>query len=545
MPSKIVGLWSGHDASFCVLNDGMIELHTELERHLREKEPAGDAAQMFLEHHGDFSDVTHVATSADKVVVTGLPGWKAFEDRGYVIHEVGHHEAHAAHAFYSSNYDEATILTIDGGGYERVGENTLVTISIGIWSGKGTDIELLELIPIESMNIGGIWSRVTRHVFGYESGWPQGCQAGTTMALAALAKDPDKYVSLFYDYMTRYPTRAAARAPGHVKGMSAKDPRNPKHPVLDRYRVIANSSDDERYNLAGGLQVATEKVLYELLQKAAALNPGVKNVCISGGVALNSLSMGKITQWKSPWMFTSAYVPPVPYDGGLAIGSAQYVQHMVLKQPRIVWNDNVSPYMGKSYDKSTILASFKDDDRIRVDDSDDDRVVKLLLEGKIVSVFNGRAESGRRALGNRSILADPRNPKMKDIVNEKVKHRQWFRPFAPSVCRDVVGKLFTTEQDSPYMSFVLKFKEDAAKALPAVVHFDGSARLQTVTRNDNAWYYDFIKLWGRSSGYDIVLNTSFNDREPICETPEDAFKCFMGTDIDAMYFPSEKLILTK
>ena len=134
---------------------------------------------------------------------------------------------------------------------------------------------------------------------------------------------------------------------------------------------------------------------------------------------------------------------------------------------------------------------------------------------------------------------------MKDLINEKVKHRQWFRPFAPSILKEEVKNWFVVDKDSPYMSFVLKFQDDAKDKVPAVVHFDGTARLQTVTQNDNGWYYNFIKKWHAKSGVPIVLNTSFNDREPICETAEHALNCFLRTNIDYLYFYDEQLLVKK
>ena len=169
----------------------------------------------------------------------------------------------------------------------------------------------------------------------------------------------------------------------------------------------------------------------------------------------------------------------------------------------------------------------------------------LTQDDNVISVFGGGSESGRRALGNRSILADPRSPKMKDIINEKVKHRQWFRPFAPSITREDVKDWFEKDVDSPYMTAVIKFKEEMRDKVPAVVHFDGTARLQTVTENDNEWYYNFIKKFESISGVPILLNTSFNDREPIVETPEHAIDCFMRTNIDYLYFREYGILVSK
>jgi len=175
----------------------------------------------------------------------------------------------------------------------------------------------------------------------------------------------------------------------------------------------------------------------------------------------------------------------------------------------------------------------------------DDDVIKLILEQNIISVYGGGAESGRRALGNRSIIADPRYLEMKDMINEKVKHRQWFRPFAPSILREEVKNWFDKDIDSPYMQYVIGFKDVVRDKIKAVVHDNGTGRLQTVTEKDNEWYYNFLKKWHTASGVPILLNTSFNDREPIVETPEDAIKCFLGTNIDALYFRDINILIYK
>ena len=275
----------------------------------------------------------------------------------------------------------------------------------------------------------------------------------------------------------------------------------------------------------------------EILQK----NPS-KNLCLSGGVALNSVAVGKFRKWFPD--LEGIYVTPTPHDGGLPIGAAQYVWHQILDNPRIKWEDNYTHYLGYVYEnvEETLKNYF---DKVEWRNASDDQVVDLLSEENIIAVFGGGSESGRRALGNRSILADPRSPNMKDLINEKVKHRQWFRPFAPSILREEVSKWFEEDIPSPYMSFVLKFKEEARDKVPAVVHFDGSARLQTVAEKDNKWYYNFIKKWHKKSGVPIVLNTSFNDREPICETAQHAVNCFLKTDIDYLYFYDENLLVSK
>ena len=175
----------------------------------------------------------------------------------------------------------------------------------------------------------------------------------------------------------------------------------------------------------------------------------------------------------------------------------------------------------------------------------DDYVLNKLIRKNIISVYGGGSESGRRALGNRSILADPRSSEMKNILNKKVKHRQWFRPFAPSILRDEVKNWFKRDASSPYMTHVLEWKDDALEKVPSVVHINKTARLQTVTRKDNEWFYQFLKKWHKKSGVPILLNTSFNDREPIVESPENAVACFLKTKIDFLYFFDFGILVSK
>jgi carbamoyltransferase len=268
-------------------------------------------------------------------------------------------------------------------------------------------------------------------------------------------------------------------------------------------------------------------------------------LCFAGGVSLNSVAMGKILDRFSNRV-DKIYVTPTPHDGGLTLGAAQYVWHHVLDNPRIKWEDNYTPYLGFTYNRDQITAALdKNTDKVKHHECSIDKVVDLLDEQNIVAVFGGGSESGRRALGNRSILADPRSPDMKDKINFKVKHRQWFRPFAPSILREHVPEWFTKDIDSPYMSFVVDFRDEVKEKVPAVVHLNGSARLQTVTKSDNEKYYDLLSRWNEKSGVPILLNTSFNDREPICETPEHAINCYLKTEIDYLYFYDEEILVSR
>ncbi len=543
---KIVGLWSGHDTSFCVLENGVPVIHAELERYNREKSPAGNAIDFAISRAREHVETaTHFTSVYPKIKVTQYA--ESFElaknlaqKNGGDFHFMSHHKAHAAHSFFSSNIENAIIVTLDGGGVEDGnGQETAATV----WLGDGIDLKHVKTFNPKEFNIGGVWTRVTRYVFKLQNGWPLGSQEGTVMAMAAMG-DSTKYHDDFYLMLTRDLLQAGFKPHGQPKGAYVPG-KDPTHPYLDKWAQIADASDQDKFDLAASFQSATERYIREFLGSVLDAFPTCRNLCLSGGVTLNSVCMGKIMKWFSG-RIDEIYIPPVPYDGGLCLGSAQYHWHSVLRNPRIKWEDNFLAYLGEEWRKSDVDAVLSDlPIETSVKKTTDKDVVELLTQGKIISIFHGRSESGRRALGNRSIIADPRFNDMKDKVNLKVKHRQWFRPFAPSILVEDIGDWFVNPQSSPYMQFVLDFKDEAKDKVPAVVHFDGTARLQTVSKKDNPWYHKFITLFKKKTGIPIILNTSFNDREPICETPKHAIDCFMSTNIDYLYFPEYKIIISK
>jgi carbamoyltransferase len=524
----IVGYQSGrHDVSYCILKNGIPVIHEELERLLRVKEPAGDGLKMYFERNGIEQHVDHftfanlneqgeVRNTSNESLNQMNKVLDASKGNHWIL---GHHKSHAANAFFSSNFDSALIFTIDGGGIEEDGFASALTI----WQGRDTKIELMERIPITTLNLGSPWRLYTEKIFGLSSGYPKGNQVGTVMALACVG-DPDKYYEDFYN--------------GFVVGGGGHNEISLAN--CNKYKSIAAESEQCKYDIAAAIQKATEDIVKDIMnQFIEKYNPD--NICLSGGVSLNCLMTGKMISWFPEQKF---FIDPVPYDAGLCLGSARYLWHHILNNPRIEWKDSATSYLGVSYSLEDIHEAIKytDSSYEVVTDSD---VIDLIIEQKIISVFGGGSESGRRALGNRSILADPRFKSMKDLINEKVKHRQWFRPFAPSIIREEVSNWFEQDIDSPYMSFAIKFKKGVRDKAQAVVHFDGTGRLQTVTENDNKWYYNFIKMFGEKTNVPILLNTSFNDREPIVETPIDAIKCFKGTDIDYLYFYDYGILIKK
>jgi len=539
---KIVGAWSGHDCSFCILENGYPVIHAEYERYIREKEPPGDSLKFLYNIYKDYSDIKYFSTCYPRSKIEAYP--ESLKQIKQIVSSnkgsdfyIGHHQAHAANVFFSSSFNDALIITIDGGGIE---DDYNSATACTIWKGHGNKIECLKTYSLRHINIGSLWTRSTRYIFQLQSGWPRGHQAGSVMAQAALG-DPVKYFNDFYRMLTKDIISAGKKPRNQPKG--ANTGNDPIHPYLDKWVKLAKN-EQTKYDIAAGLQNATEVLIGKIIKKGLSLYSGSKNICLSGGVALNSVAMGKILN--NFEQFDKINISPTSHDGGLTIGSSQYVWHHILNNPRIKWEDNASPYLGIQYTNNDILNDIdKVKDKINVVNSNDKEIINLLDQQNIIAVFGGGSESGRRALGNRSILADPRSLKMKDLVNSKVKHRQWYRPFAPSILKEEVQNWFKKDIDSPYMSFVVKFKDNAKDKVPAVIHFDGTARLQTVTQNDNLWYYNFLKQWQNKTGVPILLNTSFNDREPICEIAEHALNCFLNTNIDYLYFYDEKLLISK
>lgn len=512
---KIVGFQSGHDIAYCILENGIPILHEEQERISRKKMEVGDGLKFFFSRSKD-KDIKYF-TFGNRNGRTGkwqrqcgdlesdLRMRQIVKKNQGKFYEFSHHLSHSANAFYTSPFNKALIIVMDGGGFED--DNSVTAFSIR--EGIDNNIHTIKVFPISEIDLGGLWNSATKNIFNLSVGQPKGGQEGTVMAMGTLGEP--KYLNFFRKYRQ------------------------------SRLHSIAGISEREKFNVAASLQKYTEETFLSYASKYIK-ESGHENLCFSGGVSLNSVMLGKIKRWFPE--IKNVFCDPVPYDGGLALGSARYLWHHVLGNPRIKNNmKNMSPYLGKVYSKSGVRKACKLFPGIKVKKAGDEEVLNKISSQKIVAVFGGGSESGRRALGNRSILADPRNPGMKAKINEKVKHREWFRPFAPAILEEKVGEWFEENYDSPYMSFVVKFKDSKKKKVPAVVHYDGTGRLQTVNKKLSPWFYEFICKWKEISGVPILLNTSFNDSEPIVETPEDAIRCFLGTEIDYLYFFDSGLLL--
>ena len=395
--------------------------------------------------------------------------WDYYQTENYYY--IDHHQSHAAYAFLNSGFEESDILAIDGRGWKF---NC-------IFIDKEGNIKDLS----HKLSIGGLWNRLAQDLgFGYLG-------AGKVMGLAGYGKYCHQVDAIVQAYLL-----------------------NPNHKLPEYARKVLDNVSKE--DVAYTLQHAT----VELIKKHVYPLKTSDNLCVAGGVAYNGYMNEELTKH---WI--NVHVPPAAGDEGQALGTymhAEYVLNSNIHKPTV--------YAGKEH---TIDESIFEGLEYTVKHMDEvyPEVAKAIAKGSIVGWYQGKSESGNRALGNRSILADPRNPDIKDIINSKIKLREDFRPFAPSVLEEHYTEYFDTNQSSPYMSRIMSVTSDA---IPGVTHVDGTARIQTVTEEFNSKYYKLIKEFGKLTGVPMLLNTSFNCQEPIVETPEDAVATFKKCGLDML-----------
>ena len=432
-----------------------------------------------------------------------------------------HHMSHAAHTFFTSPFDEAAILTVDG-----VGEWS--TSSFG--SAENTSIKLTNDIRWPH-SIGMFYS-----AFTYFLGFKVNEGEYKLMGLSAYGKP--KYYDLILNEILDVKNDGSL----HL---------NLKYFAFTYDKVMTNQKFAElfgiprreenvkaeqiHYDIAASAQKVLEDIMLKMVNHVHK-KTGMKNLCLGGGVALNGVANYRILK-EGP--FESVHIPPSPGDGGSAVGCAQYLYYIHKKQRRIIVQDHAkriqeNVYVGPSFSNDEIK-SFLEENNIDYEYLTREQLLqttaKLISEQNVVGWYQGKIEWGPRALGNRSILADPRDSKMKDILNEKIKHRELFRPFAPSILEEYASEYFDLTIPSPYMLFVAKVKKP--DKIPAVTHVDGTGRLQTVSREANPLYYDLINDFYKITGVPVVVNTSMNVRgEPIVNTPEQAYAMIIKTEMD-------------
>lgn len=445
------------------------------------------------------------------------------------------HLAHVASAYYLSPFDRAVNVTFDG-----VGEWATTTVG----SAHGGNIRIDREIQFPH-SLGLLYSAMTSYL-----GFSVNDAEYKVMGLAAFG-NPKPFSPQMNKIITQFPDGSFALSMDYfdytwsdhmfsckLETLLGHPARTPESPMEPHYADIA-----------AALQHKLEEIILNLLNSVYK-HYRIPNLTLSGGVALNAVANGKILS-RTP--FSHLFIPPDPGDGGGAMGAALWYHHQAQGRAlKLKVQTSFTPYLGPSFSKEQIESALLQyhlsyvyyEDRTKFLDT----VSSLLVGKKIIGWFQGRMEWGPRALGNRSILADPRDSKMKDIINEKVKHRELFRPFAPSVLDRAVKRYFICDTNLPlstkYMIIVYPFTKKGIKDIPATVHVDNTGRLQTVVYKDNPLYYDLISAFSKKTGVPVILNTSFNVRgEPIVCTPKDAIECFLKTDID--YLVIDRFIVRK
>jgi carbamoyltransferase len=470
-----------------------------------------------------------------KTIRDELPGLR----RDCPILFTEHHQAHAASAFYPSPFDEAAILTVDG-----VGEWATTTIG----QGRGNRIEILKELHFPH-SLGLLYSTFTAYC-GFR------VNSGEYKLMGLAPYGAPKFVQAIYDHLLDLKPdgsfwlnleyfaflRGLTMSNGKFHRLFGGPPRTPESPVETRYA-----------NVAASIQAVTNEIMLRLARHARAVT-GRKNLCLAGGVALNCVANGLILREK---IFDHLWIQPAAGDAGGALGAALAVWHGQApgteSRPKPAGDQMRGALLGPEFSEAEIETVLRAHDAVyqRLDDEALlARTVELLQQEKVIGWVQGRMEFGPRALGNRSILGDARSPKMQSVMNLKVKFRESFRPFAPAVRRERAADYFDLNVDSPYMLLVAPVKEsqrlpvsDSATGfdrlrqlrskIPAVTHVDYSARIQTVTREDNPRFYALLEKFEQATGCGVLVNTSFNVRgEPIICTPDDAYRCFVNTEMD-------------
>ncbi len=588
----ILGLATGsHDCAYAVLTtDGNIIMHVELERDIREKEASGDPLLYFLSDSRSLINIQDIGICSFVSCPKTLPvakllgllvlqisqGVKTIEaasaelitqllKNSFINHndhetsfllqraqlilsakpEVvvkGHHHSHLAEAFYAyGDFSDSKkyVLSIDGGGWDPINNSSIFEVhtSFAEYSSSCKPPPVYD----PQLSLGILYSEITL-LLGFSISPPIGSQQGSVMGLAAYG-DPGKYLNDFTDDLLWMNTSRgnpyASDVVMKVKSLVA---------MLDACISASSDKFQVKADIAAALQEAFTIRLGQLVRRLILHYSHITQgsvLLFSGGCSLNCAAIGRLLY--DPRfddirkIFSSFYVSPVPYDAGLSIGAA------ALALPNYsakLCSPSFSPFLGRSYSNIEIMGDIRASKLVDCT-LDLDDVCSRLSQGQIGAVFRGRSESGRRALCNRSIIADPRNPSIRDIMNNKVKKRPVFRPFAPVLPSEDVIRYFSVVANSPFMSFALPFNPSAIALVPSVVHKDGTGRLQTVSSVDNPWLYHFLKRWEQFSGVPILINTSFNDNEPIVESPSMAIQCFLRTDIDFLMFPDVNIILLK
>ena len=563
MPKKhtyVLGLNTyDHDVSACLLRDGAIAFAIAKERITRGKHASGfyrEVIDYCLQAEGITLDdvdlivrncyVLPVPEMEERLVYFDAPGFlPEFERADAARHplylsksdkvvSISHHLAHAYSAFAVSPFEDGVVMIVDGvGSYQSdVMESypasdtatPLARESESYYKFAGTSLDCLKKVWMEPdrgflsdefytmPGLGALYSRASTYIFG---DWNK---CGELMGLAPYGRrDQVKHLLEFTDGKLHVPHWTGDLKQPHIFDGSSWE----KSPSMRHWEDVAWRVQDDTENV--------------LLGRARWLREatGAKNLCMAGGVALNCVANGRVAREAG---FDNVWIQPAAGDDGIAIGCAYYGWLEILKQRRSFVMDH--SYVGKPYSEKEVAGALERFlVRIQVDARRSDNVcrdtARLLADQRVIGWFQDRSEFGPRALGNRSLIADPRRPEMKDILNSRVKHRQAFRPFAPIVLAERMKDVFEGEEDSPFMLIAKPVRPEWRDKIPAIVHVDGTARVQTVREATNPMLYRLLREFDALTGVPVLINTSFNIKgEPIVETPEDAVACFLNTGVD-------------
>jgi carbamoyltransferase len=531
----IVGINCAHDASACLVIDGEIKVAVMEERLSRKKHQEGLPKQA-IDYCLGVCGVTDI-NDVDCIVMNQY-NKSAYEvelqHMGYSNHLIinpSHHLLHAYYAYFASGFDDAAVLIVDGSGYNygeyiirdspllgpapefsemeeaetiffvRKGNITLVDKRWGLWHSS----EPYYRFP----SLGHMFTIASQYIF---DAW---IEAGKTMGLAPYGDSnalpfkiigkTDKGLTVDVDWILKFP--------------------NPTHD-LPVHQVKL------KCDIAAKVQAELEDAMLYLARRAYDATQS-SNLCLAGGVALNSVANGRIIR-ESP--FRNVFIAPAANDGGISIGAALYGYHHMNMTPPVYRHD--TDFHGRTYNESDILSIIQNNPRIRYERTENsaERAATEIAAGKIIGWFEGKSELGPRALGHRSILCDPRQPDMKDQLNNRVKFREGFRPYAASVLEEHVAEYFDLDCKNRYMLVVVSIRPEKRKIIPAVCHVDSTCRIQTVEAQYEGNYRHLIEHFYSLTSVPLVLNTSLNVRgEPIAETPQDALACFLGSGMDILY----------
>lgn len=556
----ILGLTTLGDSAATLIEDGRIIAAAEEERFSRKKHHSGfpfKAIEFCLDHAGiTLKDVAHVghywkpwilrhkAVQAVRSAFVSRDMFKARADRGIVqvsdsylgmfkhpkrlrehfgpsdfkFHYFEHHQTHAASAFFVSPFESAAILTWDG-----TGEDTTTLFS----HGRGNKIDVLKRIKLPH-SLGQFYSAVTNYIgFDMFAG-----DEWKVMGLAAYGRPR------FYEFFREkvLTTNGHGDFKFNIQVLDHHLAKHYKFPdaiinELGPGRRRGEELTEHHWDIACSAQKALEDTAIYLVKQIKEMT-GEENLCMAGGVAFNSVMNGRIFH-ETP--FRNFFVQPAAGDAGCSLGSALMVWHQVLGNKREVVMEHA--YWGPGFTNDECRAAL-DEAGLRYETLEDDvllpRLARMISDGAIIGWFNGRMELGPRALGARSFLADPRRSDMREILNQKVKLREWFRPLAPSMHEENGAEVFGVEHHDPFMITVIEVAEEYKTKVPAVVHVDGTARPQMVSKKTNPRYWNLINEFKKLTGIPMLLNTSFNVQEPIVCTPADAVRTFKNASFDAL-----------